>query len=169
MLVLSFADKTTWSISEVWEEAVCGFGSKTSEYAGEQGGWALLATAACSTAGQERWVGLWMFNCSAGARNAGFKERLLKGAKPLHEITDSSWPLWSSWHKGLKRAITTPPQPQSWQARESEAWRGKCGVLRPQPGGRAGSKATKCFLLSGLKHSRFQPSKSHSNCFTGAK
>lgn len=52
MLVFRFADKTTWTILEVWE----GFGSKTSEYAGEGGGCALLATAACSAAGQEHLI-----------------------------------------------------------------------------------------------------------------
>lgn len=54
MLAFCFADNTPQSISEVWEEAVRGFGSETSECASEQGGCALLVTAACSTAGQER-------------------------------------------------------------------------------------------------------------------
>lgn len=42
-------------------------------------------------------------------------------------------------------------------------------MLMSQLGGRAGSKPAKCFWLSGLSHSRFQPSKPPSDCFRGAK
>lgn len=46
--------------------------------AGERGSCALLATAAL----WDMSISLWAFHCSAGARDAGFKEHLLKGAKP---------------------------------------------------------------------------------------
>lgn len=67
-----------------------GFGSKTPECADEQDICALLAAAAQSSVGQERWVGLSAFQCLADASDTGFKEHLLKGAKPLHVITESS-------------------------------------------------------------------------------
>lgn len=52
--------------------------------------------------------------------------------------------------QGLGKHHHHPLQPQSWWARQSAAWRGKCGVLMSQLGGRARSKAAKCFSLLGL-------------------
>lgn len=148
MLDFCFADKTAQSVSEVWEEAVCEFGSKTPECADEQDVCVLLATAAQSSAGQERWVGLSALNCLADASDAVFKEHLLKGAKPIRVITESSWPL-IELVRGLEKSHCCSSPAPKLAGKGKWGMRRKSGVLRPQLGGRAGSRVRKCFSLAG--------------------